>query len=445
MEKTCANHPESMALATCKACDKSICLMCVLEEREGTFCSDACIRNLREVSDWVGGSETPAEPAPRSEPDPEPAAPSSIFEEMPDPGSSAEPAESAPETAAAVQTPRAGIGNPCATHPDIRAKAFCATCKRAICGLCIVETAAGMFCSEACSKHLAGKKGSPGLKVAVVLVLLAVGGAGVWVMLREMEKDVASQSNLLNPNPEPIKPDPPQPPPQKPDPVQPVPPQPPPQKPDPVKPVPPKPPPPKPEPPKPTRLVHPWAGEEPGTWYRIMTTQGGSVGYTDYGLKSRTETDYVLLSQECKGGKAGPVQESRIAVTPTVILGEEMLEIEGRPYPCEIRATRATDGSTGRSWILMQGRHTGAVMKTESSEGTFRTQRVWEHTPRVNGRVFECLVVEGETSSAGSIQPLKTWFSGSLPLGALKIETGATSVNLVDYGDDWSQRPSFPK
>ena len=42
MDKSCANHPESMALATCKACEKSICLMCVVDEKEGTFCSSDC-------------------------------------------------------------------------------------------------------------------------------------------------------------------------------------------------------------------------------------------------------------------------------------------------------------------------------------------------------------------------------------------------------------------
>src|SRR3954471_329273 len=42
MDKSCANHPGSMALASCKACEKSICLMCVVDEKEGTFCSSEC-------------------------------------------------------------------------------------------------------------------------------------------------------------------------------------------------------------------------------------------------------------------------------------------------------------------------------------------------------------------------------------------------------------------
>ena len=63
MDKSCANHPESMALATCKACDKSICLMCVVDEKEGTFCSTECHGAFvegREVPKYV---ESAAEPA----------------------------------------------------------------------------------------------------------------------------------------------------------------------------------------------------------------------------------------------------------------------------------------------------------------------------------------------------------------------------------------------
>src|ERR1043166_1030606 len=84
MEKTCANHPESLALATCKACEKSICLMCVQDEKEGTFCSTKCVNVFREVSDWVdpgNGSAVAAAaaPAPAAQPsgsifDPEPPA-----------------------------------------------------------------------------------------------------------------------------------------------------------------------------------------------------------------------------------------------------------------------------------------------------------------------------------------------------------------------------------
>src|SRR3979409_576220 len=53
MDKSCANHPESMALATCKACDKSVCLMCVVDEKEGTFCSTEC------HAAFVNGTEVP--------------------------------------------------------------------------------------------------------------------------------------------------------------------------------------------------------------------------------------------------------------------------------------------------------------------------------------------------------------------------------------------------
>ena len=90
-------------------------------------------------------------------------------------------------------------------------------------------------------------------------------------------------------------------------------------------------------------------------------------------------------------------------------------------------------------------RDTGAVLRNETSDGKFSTLRVWEHQPRVSGRSYECLVVEGEIQGAAGRQSLKTWFAHGLPLGALKIETGSTTVSLIDQGDDWAQRPAFPK
>jgi hypothetical protein len=95
--------------------------------------------------------------------------------------------------------------------------------------------------------------------------------------------------------------------------------------------------------------------------------------------------------------------------------------------------------------VLVQGRHSGAVLRNETSDGKFSTQRVWEHQPRVAGRMYECLVVEGEIEAPTGRQSLKTWFAAGLPLGALKIETPSTSVTLIGQGDDWAQRPPFPK
>src|SRR4029079_14968086 len=63
MDRSCANHPESMALASCKACEKSICLMCVVDEKEGTFCSSECHSALvegREVPKYVEPAAQPA-------------------------------------------------------------------------------------------------------------------------------------------------------------------------------------------------------------------------------------------------------------------------------------------------------------------------------------------------------------------------------------------------
>src|ERR1043166_8355843 len=86
MDKSCANHPESMALATCKACDNSICLMCVVDEKEGTFCSSECHAAFvegREVPRYVESAAEPASVASSGSQKIE-----SIFDDGPSPSSS---------------------------------------------------------------------------------------------------------------------------------------------------------------------------------------------------------------------------------------------------------------------------------------------------------------------------------------------------------------------
>src|SRR5437762_2727709 len=101
MEKTCANHSESLALATCKACEKSICLMCVCDEKEGTFCSTRCTQAFREVGGWVnpGTTPVPATAAPASQGSifaPEPASSAPAAAEVAEPPPSTEQAEFEP-------------------------------------------------------------------------------------------------------------------------------------------------------------------------------------------------------------------------------------------------------------------------------------------------------------------------------------------------------------
>src|SRR5262245_54202464 len=184
MEKTCANHPESMAFASCKACEKSICLMCVVDEKEGTFCSDQCHKIFTEVATGTGGfaAAAPAAAAPAAAvfegpesppPAAEPAAPAavetpapempekqeSIFEIEPEAAPAADP-----EALVAPGTKWRMIGAMCVAHQDTPAVATCDGCDKTLCALCLTETPGGTFCNDC-----VGNKAQPNVAQHVIL------------------------------------------------------------------------------------------------------------------------------------------------------------------------------------------------------------------------------------------------------------------------------------
>jgi hypothetical protein len=200
----------------------------------------------------------------------------------------------------------------------------------------------------------------------------------------------------------------------------------------------------KPEPPPPMRVDCPWLRDTVGIWYRMRTAIGEQESYVDCGLKTKEANRYILYQQVSRQGQAQAPQEVTLDVVPYIFRGEETLSVEGRPYLCEIREWILESG-TARSWVLIEGRHYGAVLKTVSSAGTVTPRRLWEHTIKVRARKFDCLVVEGEAVVGGRQVPTKSWYCPSYPMGALRVETPDRSISLVDTGDDWSKRPPFPK
>src|ERR671925_199711 len=106
MDKSCANHPESMALATCKACEKSVCLMCVVDEKEGTFCSSDC------HTAFASGQQVPKFAGAAASSDPE-SLPTPPDEQMP---------------IVAEGTKWRPIGAQCENHTDTPAVANCDRC-----------------------------------------------------------------------------------------------------------------------------------------------------------------------------------------------------------------------------------------------------------------------------------------------------------------------------
>lgn len=523
MEKSCVNHPESHALATCKACEKSICLMCVVDEKEGTFCSPECHKLYCEVSDWASPGSSPAPspeaapapataaapvsaPASAAPPAPEPA-PSpkgeSIFDAEPQPAAATEPASYEPLVAPGTKWRM--IGAMCAAHVDTPAVATCDRCTKTLCGLCLTERPEGTFCVECASaapqpeaeeqairqaarapapppKPAARprpRRSSPAARVAAVAVLLAALGGGTWLYLDLKRREEAALSpdsrpaataaptpapRPPQPRREPAPPPPPRseapaaerraevPPPQPPAPPrveEPAPKAPEPKKVPPAEPGPqPPPPPPQPAPaPDPFlfgRISNPWEREPEGSWYRIRRAKNGQVVYTDVGLKSKSPASYILRTQTRSAEGDQPPREEPVELVPYLVKGEETLEIEGRKFLCEIQESRAGE-ATLRSWVLVEGIHAGAVLKRISPEGKLEARRVWEHALRIQGRNFDCLVIEADLATPQGVRPIKTWYCSAVPIRKLREETPEESMAVVDLGDDWSHRPPISR
>ncbi|MBV8880427.1 MAG: hypothetical protein JO332_10715 [Planctomycetaceae bacterium] len=489
MDKSCANHPESMALATCKACDKSICLMCVVDEKEGTFCSSECHAAFvegREVPKFVESAAEPASVASSGAQKIE-----SIFDDGP--SAPAAPASSEgmnlppsddPMPIVAEGTKWRSIGTQCDNHSDTPAVANCDRCGKPVCALCLLEAAQGTFCSSDCmgataqqaapkatsggrpAPAVSGKaeqaalQGKPVFKFkepartnkAGLIAICAVFAVVIPVGCYYSYKAFAPES-VPDPNPPIVN---------TPDPVldpRPVDPRP--VDPRPVDPRPADPPPvvaknPDPEPvernpdatpkgvilrsrpaPKavPVRVLNPWSEERPGSWYRLRTTAGGKTTYTDIGLKEKTSGSYVLAT----ASSDGQTGEKKVDAPTVFLRGEQTFTFEGREFLCETQ-TASMEKDAAKTAVLISSKYPGAVFKSDAADAPFTATKVWEYTSRVKNRSFDCLVVEGLLAK----QPVKTYYA-ALPIHMIRQEKAGESTVLVDFGDDWAKRPAFPK
>jgi hypothetical protein len=508
MDKSCANHPESMALATCKACEKSVCLMCVVDEKEGTFCSADChtaFSNGQEVPKFVGAAQSASGGSGVQKID-------SIFDDGPSPSAAGEqeaapPAEGDPMPIVAEGTKWRAIGSPCMNHADTPAVANCDRCGKPVCALCLLEASQGTFCSSECmgtasqaateeavnprakrsrqaqpaenfsaAAEKAALQGKPVFKfkepprsnkslIAVaVVILLAAGAAGAYYgwnaftpesYPKQTDHEVAvNPSDVTKPDttkPDAIKPDSTIPDSTKPDTSQTETPKPDTSKPDTTKP----------DvtayvpsylvvkpPPRlvvvPTRSLNPWADTDQGSWYRFRSTRGSKMSYTDIGLKEKGKDFVVLVTQTCAEGQASAVSESKKPADLVYLRGEETFAIDGQTFLCEIQSP-GTEDSAPKLWSLLSGRYRGAILKSVTPEGTLTTRRVWDHTMRVRGTTIDCLVVEGQLQGGSASRSVKSMYAGSIPMGLIYQEKDGETMVLLDMGSDWSKRPAFPK
>jgi len=471
MEKTCSNHPESLALATCKACEKSICLMCVCDEKEGTFCSTKCIQVFREVSDWVEPGSAPVAAAATSAPAAQPEG--SVFD--PDPPAPSQGTEQAEfEPLVTPGTKWRMIGSVCAAHTDTPAVATCEACDTTVCALCVVEADNGTYCAACAAKKAppapapvaaapsrqrtasaAAPQKAPatrrsssdsgsGLKWAIAVVLAVLLGGGGWVLMNstggpEPTPDPNPKKDPVIAKTDPVKVDPtkkvdpPKVDPKKVDPPKVDPPKVDPPKVDPTKKVEPKvgpkkvEPPPKPKPPG--VVANPWTPIAPGAWYRMRIEKAGKASYADLVLKARDAGSYTLST---------PNGDVTTSIPPYWVKGEETLTIDGQRWICEVREW---ESPPLRRWVLVEGKNAGAVLKEESPKHKQTTTRLWEHTLRLGRRALDCLVIEGDLNGA----PVKTWYCALIPVGPVKWEMGDTTTTLVEMGDDAKTRPAPPK
>jgi len=496
MDKSCANHPESMALASCKACDKSICLMCVVDEKEGTFCSSECHSALVEGLEVPKYVEPAAQPAAVGSSGGQKS--DSIFDdaaEAPSAGLDLPPASTDdPMPIVAEGTKWRSIGAQCQNHTDTPAVANCDRCGKPICALCLLEASQGTFCSSDCMAavaeaapppvHAPGRgrgatvaqiaapaeraalQGKPVFKfkeppksnktalvlgLAVFAVVLAVGGYYTWNITNTR---INLSFNDPDPNPPPVAP------PVNPPPVVDPPPvvtppvvtppvvTPPVKDPDPVPPADPGPSvyiKPKPIPRAiPMRTINPWAEQAPGSWYRLKITRDGKTSYQDIGLKEKGADFYVLATQTSTNGQADAVTETKSQAAVVYPRGEKSLTFDNQLFTCEIR-TLTTDDGAPKTWVALSSKFPGAVLKSEGPDGAFTAKKVWEYSMRVKDLYADCLVVEGELEVGGVKKAVKNYYSGAVPLPTIRQELPGESSVLVDLGDNWAKRPAFPK
>jgi hypothetical protein len=494
MDKVCVNHPESPSVGTCKACEKPVCLMCIVEVQGVSFCSEACGSAYQEVKDWLerpaaeeewnpladakGKKEPAAAAAAKPQPSaPPPAAPSKASADMRSALSDAfgDNASAAPSDPSPAPMPAAPAPAPQGAHPSLYI-AIAATIL-VIIGL-VVMFNMGSNPPPPPSGEIAkaDPKPEPAKPAPVTPTKPEVKPEPPKPEVKPEPPKPEVKPEPPKPKPEPVKPEPPkpevkpeppkpepvkpevkpEPPKPKPEPVKPevkpeppkpepvkpeVKPEPPKPKPEPVKPEVAKPEPPKPEPVKPPPppaphlafLRDPWGAEKPGAWYRIKTVTNGQESYRDVGLREAGAGYRVLVSQSSVAGKTEPEQFVWIEPEDAVAVGSVNGEASGTKYDADVVRVRASRPS---QYVFKTAPHAGASFPSDAVLTKLDLQ-----TLTVKGRSFPCSLMETEQSKRST----KTWYSTAVPIGTLKTESEGSTSALVDFGSDWAKRPAFPE
>jgi hypothetical protein len=422
---TCVNHPNTPATAACQKCGSGACMLCTIQNAEGTFCSQECTEKgtqIRHRSTVV-------------------------------------------TRAMASLVGSLGKKPRCAAHPGVDATVVCDSCKRQACDDCKVKAPWGVFCGLECfawfrehqSRQALGARRvrRGGRRWVVAAAALAVVGGGAfagWKLGMAPRpgpvKDSGSGSVAeASPKAGAVEAPPAVEPPGK-DPVRPEPPResssavP---KLDPPEPVPPVS-----ESPRlsalPRPAVHldlardPWRGESAGAWYRVRERTAEEERFRDVGLDARENGQQILVQQLMTA--AGKDFEVRypLAVDELRVVGGVRLALEGGEYEFDLVESKF---GLGRMWVVKTGRFAGATLAEDWKGRKVAPKRFGTETLVVRGRKFPCLVVTSELG--GVADGHKAWIAPHYPLGPVKLEVEGLRMELVDWGLEWGRRPEFPE
>jgi len=199
---------------------------------------------------------------------------------------------------------------------------------------------------------------------------------------------------------------------------------------------------PKPEPPKETArqdIPNPWAGEKVGAWFRLRSSTSGMEIFIDTGLAELGADYYVTVTQNYMMGKFHDETRTKVDLKgePVKPVGSENVDVGGTTVSCDVYEI-----SGSKTWVVKEGDYRGALVRMESPYVKSAAKKLGKESVSVKGRSFDCVVVEAEQDMGGQKSLQKTWTCATFPLSTVKMEGSATTMALVDHGDDWSKRPT---
>ena len=190
-------------------------------------------------------------------------------------------------------------------------------------------------------------------------------------------------------------------------------------------------------------LADPWREQKVGTWFRVKTVAGKDESYTDMGLRERGAGFSMLGVQQCLGGRSEWEKWERTESRTVELAGQEMLDAGGAGWDCDVYQIQSRAGRE-KVWVLLDGPHAGAPVRSESPAGSFLARKLEKETVRVGSKPFDCVRMEGQEAAGGKQADAVRWWCPLYPLGPLKSTSGTTVTSAVNAGEDWTKRPPFP-